>query len=107
MDEKITMNAREINTAARNIIDRLDDERVKQHGTIMNYRDEVASLQSQLQDLKEAGLFLDELVQLANEADKADDDYWLMDCYGGKIKEVEIGQLRRLAEAVDKIEKVK
>ena len=60
----------------------------------------VDDLDKQLTEIVEAGEFIDELVQLADKADKADDDYWLMDSYGGHISEVEIGQLRRLAEAL-------
>ena len=37
------------------LIDRLDDERIKQHDTIMNYRDEVEHLKKQLTEIKEAG----------------------------------------------------
>ena len=37
------------------IIDRLEDERIKQHDTIMNYRDEVGFLKKQLAEIKEAG----------------------------------------------------
>lgn len=37
------------------LVKRLDDERIKQHDTIMNYRDEVGFLKKQLAKIKEAG----------------------------------------------------
>jgi len=63
----------------------------------------IERLDKQLTEIKEAGKFIDELVQLANKADKVDDDYWLMDCGGGRLSEVEIGQVRRLAEAMKEV----
>ena len=60
-------------------------------------------LDKQLAEIMEAGQFLDELVRLADKAEKADDDNWLMDGYGGRISEVEIGQIRRLAEKLNEV----
>ena len=60
----------------------------------------IERLDKQLTEIKEAGKFLDELVQLADKDDKPDDDYWLMDGGGGKLSEVEIGQIRRLVQAL-------
>jgi len=63
----------------------------------------IRRLDKQLTEIVEAGEFIDELVQLANKADKLDDDYWLMDCEGGKILEIEIGQIRRLAQKLKEV----
>lgn len=60
----------------------------------------IDDLDKQLTEIVEEGEFIDELVQLADKDDKPDDDYWLMDCGGGKLSEVEIGQIRRLAKAM-------
>ena len=58
------------------IIDSLEDERIKQHDTIMNYRDEVGFLKKQLTEVVEAGEPLQRLFEGYSPPQSHDDRFY-------------------------------
>lgn len=101
--DKITMNAREINRAARNIIDRLDDERTKQHYTILNYIEEVKYLKAQLLAIKKVG---EPLVRVYKDYATEKDDKIGLQIIEPMCDDTDftVGELRRLVEKLDEVE---